>query len=428
MRLFIPRIMPYLICGLAALFYVYDYFIQVSPAVITDQLMATFHVGAAGLSFLGACFFYAYASMQIPAGLLLDRFGPRKLLSCAILISGIGVILFSRTDSYALAGFARFLIGFGSSFAFISTLFLASRWFEHRHFAFIAGLVQMAGCLGSMVGEAPLAHLINLYGWRETLFVTGWITLLLAILYVLIIRDQPGQLRVKSKKGGIALELGRLRHVLKLPQVWWSAWCGFFSWVPVATLGALWGVPYLVKVYGWSSIKAAGFCSLFWIALAVSSPLVGWFSDSIKSRNRPIRFCFISGIIGGILLFCAPFIPYWITAMALILLGICAAVQSLTFGVIKDFLPSSVFGTASGFLNMMAIAAGGISQQLVGLVLALTWGHQHNWQGVPIYSVQSYQLAILLLPLAALVGWWISAYKLKETNCVPILEAVEQGA
>lgn len=411
---------PIFIVTLAALFYVYDYFIQVSPAVITDQLMQEFSIGAAGLSFLGACFFYAYAVMQIPAGLLLDRFGARRLLSVAILISGLGVMLFGSTSNFALAGFGRFMIGFGSAFAFISTLFLASRWFAHRYFTLIAGLVQFAGCLGSIAGEAPLATFINHYGWRESMLLAGSTTVVLAVLYWLIIRDQPHAYQTQTPSTSLN-EWQRLRAVLKMPQVWWIGWCGFFCWVPVATIGALWGVPYLMKVYGWTNTQAAGFCSLFWIALGISSPLLGWYSERIGSRKVPFYICFTAGLIGALLIFFAAELPVWLVGAALILLGICAAVQSLTFGVAKDILPNNIFGTASGFLNMMAIIAGGISQQIVGLLLHFTWNQQIQ-NGVPLYTVNNYRIGILVLPIAALIGLWITARKLGETNCVAHFE------
>lgn len=415
---FYLRCMPYLVCTLAALFYVYDYFIQVSPAVITNQLMAEFKVGASGLSFLGACFFYAYASMQIPAGLLLDRFGARKLLSFAILISGIGVALFGATTDFATAGLARFMIGFGSAFAFISTLFLASHWFAHRYFTLIAGLVQFAGCLGSIMGEAPLAHIMNNYGWRPTMQITGAITVILAILYWLIVRDyRPGTRIPAVSVGGISQEFKRLKRVLSIPQVWWIAMCGFFCWVPVATLGALWGVPYLMKSYQWTNTQAAGFCSLFWLALGITSPLLGWWSDKIKSRKIPCYLAFVAGLFGSFLILLAPHVPPLVTGIALILLGCSAAVQSLTFGIIKDILPADIFGTASGFTNMMAIAAGGIAQQTVGILLSLMWDHQMA-NGAPVYTLANYQAAIMVLPAAAIMGLWITWSKLKETACV----------
>ncbi|NNM58716.1 MAG: MFS transporter [Legionellales bacterium] len=414
----VASIMPYLICILAALFYVYDYFIQVSPAVITNQLMSAFNIGASGLSVLSACFFYAYASMQIPAGILLDRFGARRLLSVAIMLSGFGVLLFGMTHSFALAGFARFCIGFGSAFAFISTLFLASRWFEHQYFALIAGLVQFAGCLGSIMGEAPLAHVIDTYGWRHTMITTGLMTTVLALFYWLVIRDhRPGvQIREVVQGKGFTHEWNRLKEVLRISQVWWIALAGFFCWVPVATLGALWGVPYLMKSYDWTNTKAAGFCSLFWIALGLSSPLIGWWSNKIKNRRLPCQICFTAGLTGGVMIIFAPHLPVLVTGFALILLGTSAAVQSLTFGIIKDILPAAIFGTASGFTNMMAILAGGVSQQLVGILLALTWAHE-MLNGVPFYQLYNYQVAIVILPISALLGLWISLFKLRETHC-----------
>ena len=417
-RQFLPKLLPSIIVSLAALFYVYDYFIQVSPAVITDQLMQEFSMGAAGLSFLSACFFYAYAVMQIPAGLLLDRFGARKLLSSVILISGLGVTLFGLTSSFAMAGLARFMIGFGSAFAFISTLFLASRWFSHRYFTLIAGLVQFAGCMGSIAGEAPLAAFINHCGWRHSMLMTGLITLILALLYWFIIRDTPNKnSHLETSHTDTLTEWQRLRSVLKMPQIWWIGWCGFFCWVPVATIGALWGVPYIMKIYGWSNTQAAGFCSLFWLALGIGSPLMGWYSEHISSRKTPFYICFSAGLIGAVLIFFAAKLSVWLIGTALVLLGICASVQSLTFGVAKDILPTNIFGTASGFLNMMAIIAGGISQQIVGLLLHFTWNQQMQ-NGVPIYTIDNYKTGILVLPIAALFGLWITAKKLAETHCI----------
>ena len=419
-------LMPYLVCFLAALFYIYDYFIQVSPAVITSELMRAFHIEASGLSFLGACFFYSYASMQIPAGLLLDRFGARRLLSFAILISGIGVSLFGYTHDFMIAGLARFFIGFGSAFAFISALFLATHWFEHRYFALIAGLVQLGGCLGSVLGEAPLAHVMNAYGWRHTLLMTGGITLVLALLYWLIIRDYPpGKHAPPRQKMAIDKEWQRLKHIFSIPQVWWISLCGFFSWIPVATFGALWGVPYLMKVFEWRNTQAAAFCSIFWVALGLSSVFIGWWSNHIEKRKLPAILCFIAGLAGSILMMLAPYLPVAILVFALVLLGSSAAIQSLTFALIKDILPEHLFGTASGFVNMMAIIAGGVSQQVAGLLLGLSWDHTFQ-AGSPLYHTHNYQQAMLMLPCASLIGLIIAYFKLKETNCQPLSETPPQ--
>jgi len=404
-----------IVCGLAALFYVYDYFIQVAPSVMTHQLMQSFHIRAAQLGILSACFYYSYTLMQIPAGLLLDRFGARKLLTFAVFISAFGVTLFGSTHSFALAGLARFLIGLGSSFAFIFALFLVSRWFAHQHFALFAGLIALAGCLGSMFGEAPLAMMINHYGWRQTMVVTGLITFGLAAIYGWTIRDGKAP---QSGHTTIALcsERKRLQFLRRQPQLRWIALCGLVSWVPVATVGALWGVPYLMQVYGLTNITAGKLCTLFWLGLGFGSPLLGWYSNRIGSRNKPMLLCFSCGLLAACLLIFAPQLPLWLIAAGLLLLGFSASLQALTFSIVKDVIPADVFGTASGINNMAAIIGGAISQPLVGWLLDLQWGGQTVHQ-VPVYSNQAYQIALLVVPVAALIGLLTTWLKVKETDC-----------
>lgn len=403
------------VCSLAALFYVYDYFIQVAPSIMTRQLMQSFSIGAGKLGILSACFYYSYTLMQIPAGLLLDRMGARVLITLAVLGSAIGVTLFGVTYSFAIAGLARFIIGLGSAFSFISALFLISRWFAHRHFTVAAGMVQLAGCLGSLFGLAPLAVLVNTMGWRRSLVLTGLVTFGFAFLFWIFIRDgkAPRSARKRSTPSG---EWQKLKYLLQKPQVWWVSGAGFMSWVPVAIIGALWGVPFFMKAYGLTNIEAGKLCSLFWVGLGVGSPLMGWVSHRLRNRCVPLASCFAFGIIGSILILDAPTMPIWIIGFALILLGMSAAAQSLTFGVIKDIVPRSLFGASAGINNMAAILGGAIAQPLVGYLLHLGWDGLKLYN-VPIYSIDDYRIALLILPVATLIGFGIVLLKIKETYC-----------
>jgi len=403
---------PILICSLAALFYVYDYFIQVSPAVMTHELMHRFHIGAAGLGILGSIFFYAYASMQIPAGMLLDKFNTRYLLSVAVFISGIGVLIFGMTNSFAVAGLSRFLVGFGSAFSFIGAIYLVSIWFPHRYFAFVAGLIQFAGCVGSIFGEVPLAHAVNHFGWRHTLFVIAIATFILSVLFWWIIRDKPQKITFSEKDKNINLSSW---SIFKIPEVWIIACIGFLCWIPVASIGALWGVPYLMKVFHWTNTKAAGYCSLFWLSLGFASPVIGYLSEQFKTRKKPFYICFFAGIVGSLLLIFSVKLPLYMTIVALLLLGLAPAIQALTFGVAKDILPPSVFGTAAGFINMLPIIGGGLSQVMIGFILAALWNHKMHL-GVPIYSLHDYQVAMLIMPLCLCLGLFLSYFYLPETH------------
>lgn len=412
-----------LICGLAALFYVYDYFIQVAPSIMTHQLMVAFNIGAGRLGVLSACFYYSYTLMQIPAGILIDNAGARKWLTLAICISAGGVVLFGRSNYLVTAGIARFLIGVGSAFSFVGSLYLVSRWFAHKHFSFIAGLVQLGGCVGSIFGLAPLALIVEGYGWRQSMVVTGLATFIFALLVWLIVRDAP---KIKHSEALLHHDeqysgRERVMWLLRHRQLWIVALCGIMCWVPVAVIGALWGVPYLIKAHAMTTMMAGKTVSLFWIALALGSPFFGWYSNYIYRRRRLFIICFILGVIGALLLLVASSLPIWVSAIALILLGLSASVQSLSFGLVKDIVPENLFATAAGINNMAAIIGGGISQPLVGYLLYLHWnGAMVN--GVPRYSMTNYLFALTILPIAALIGLLLSCFFVKETYCKALVE------
>lgn len=401
------KIQPYLICGLAALFYLYDYFIQVAPSIMTTELMHDFKIGAGDLGVLSGCFYYSYTVMQIPAGLMLDQLGARKLLCFSALISAIGVCIFASAHYFVLLCLARFFIGLGSAFAFISALFLVARWFSHQYFALIAGFIQLGGSLGSIIGLAPLAFLINKNGWRGAMWMIGVFTCVLAVVFFIIIKD--GRTDYKNKPITQKHLFKKIKILINLKQVWWISLCGLISWVPVATIGALWGVPYLMKIYSLNNVEGGYICTAFWVGLGFGSPLMGWLSSCYFGSAKPFMACFILGLIGAILVLLAPYLPIAMTAVTLFIYGLSSSAQSLSFSILKERVPSDLFATASGVNNMAAILGGAIFQPLVGWVLHLLWvGNSFN--NVPIYTVHEYTMAFLALPIVASLGVFI-AYK-----------------
>ena len=376
--------------------------------------MRAFSIGAAGLVVLSASFFYSYSLMQIPAGLLIDRLGARVILTLAVFISAVGVTLFGITHYFALAALARFLIGLGSSCAFISALFLVARWFSHKNFALIAGLIQLAGSVGAIFGEAPLAMMINHFGWREVMVVTGLITFGLTAIYGWVIRDG----KIPSKDGEtttLGNEWHWLMYLFRQSQVWWVALCGFVSWVPVGVIGALWGVSYLMRVYGWNNVLAGNVCSLFWVGVGIGSPLVGWISNRMASRKKPLVVCFMMGLLASLLIVNANYLSAAVTGFALFLLGLSASAQVLSFSVIKDIVSPRVFATASGMTNMAVVLGGGLTQMLVGFLLEWMWNGIKINQS-PVYTINNYRVAFVVLILAALVGLVVTCFKIKETH------------
>jgi MFS family permease len=401
---------PYFICIFGSFFYVYDYFLAVSPSVMTGNLLSTFSLDAAHLGMLIAVFSLASTFFQIPAGALLDRFGARRLLSVSVLLSGLGALCFATADTPWMLGFGRLLMGIGSPFAFLGALFLATRWFSHERFALIAGLVQLGGALGCIVGGGPLAMLVNHLGWRYGLLAIAWVTIILSGIFWLVLRDGPKPVTDIPK-----IDNARLWDAFKLPQVWWTAVIGFTSWVTVTGIASLWGVPYLMKVYHWTN-EQAGYCTiLFWLGLGLGSTFVGWFSDHIKSRKKPIYICFGIGFIASLFFIGADHVPSSVMMLLLFLLGFAASVQSLTFGIAKDIIPPNHFVATSGLINLAAVFTGVVMQPLMGYLMDL---HAGAHQGIHVvYAVGDYQMGFTAVSVVLFLGLIVTCFGLKETRC-----------
>lgn len=404
------KLTPFFICFFGSLFYVYDYFLAVSPSVMTSDLLSTFSLDAAHLGMFIAVFSLASTFFQIPAGALLDRYGARILLSISVLLSGIGVLFFAMATAPWMLGFGRLLMGIGSPFAFLGALFLATRWFSHKRFALIAGLVQFGGAVGCIVGGGPLASLVNHMGWRHGLLAIAWVTIILSVFFWLILRDGEKPLTDIPE-----VDNARLRDTFKLPQVWWTAAIGFASWVTVTGVASLWGIPYLMKVYQWTN-EQAGYCNiLFWLGLGLGSVFIGWFSDFIKSRKKPIYICFGIGFIASLFFIGAEHVSSSIMMLLLFLLGFAASVQSLTFGVAKDIIPPNHFVAASGLINLAAVFTGVVMQPLMGYLMDL---HAHVHEGeIAVYHISDYQMGFSAVSVVLFLGLMATYFGLKETRC-----------
>ena len=404
------KLTPYFICTFGSLFYVYDYFLAVSPSVMTQNLLTTFSLNAAELGLLIAVFSLASTFFQIPAGALLDKFGARKLLSISVLLSGLGALCFAMAVAPWMLGLGRLLMGIGSPFAFLGALFLATRWFSHKRFALIAGLVQFGGAMGCIIGGGPLAMLVNNLGWRHGLLAIAWVTIVLSGIFWLVLRDGKKPITDIPE-----IDNARLRDTFKIPQVWWTAAIGFTSWVTVTGIASLWGVPYLMKVYHWTN-EQAGYCMiLFWLGLGLGSIFIGWFSDHIKSRKKPIYICFGIGFIASLFFIAAPDIDMPVMMLLLFLLGFAASVQSLTFGVAKDIIPPSHFVAASGLIILAAVFTGVVMQPLMGYIMDL---HAHAQKGESaVYQVGDYQMGFAAVSVVLLLGLITTYFGLRETQC-----------
>ena len=298
-----PLMLSWTVWGLGAILYLIGFYQRVAPAVMTSELMLSFNISAAGLGNLSGIYFYSYVAMQVPTGILADRWGPRRLLSVGAVVAGTGAVVFAMAPSFVWAGIGRLLIGGSVAVAFVAMLKLAAHWFAPRQFALTSGMALFCGIIGAVFAGVPLRLLVSAMGWRPVMFVSGLVTLAVAGLIWMIVRDDPGEKGYVSYThavSGVTSHPGimtGIKEIFKHRNSWLL--CAIPGGIvgSVLTFSGLWGVPFLTTHYGLSQAGAAALCSLLLVAWAVGGPVFGALSDRIGKR-KPL---YVSGCIIGVL-------------------------------------------------------------------------------------------------------------------------------
>jgi MFS family permease len=405
---------------LGALFFGYAFIQRVSPSVMTAELMREFSVGATALGSLSAFYFYTYASIQLPVGMLTDRFGPRKLMSAAAGLCAFASIGFALSDSIVTASIGRALIGGTVAFAFVGTLSIAGYFFKSSRYTLLAGLLQSVGMCGAIFGQAPLRHLVESLGWRGTMTALAGVAVLLSILlFVLVPRRSAEQLTATNQAGSSQTNatkkklLDGLKSVSSNSQTWICAIIGFGLAATMLGFGALWSVPWLTTVHGYSTVQAGGIASMIFVGWAVFSPLVGWLSDKIGRRNPVMMLgsllCFVSF---ATLIFYTPSATSMIMGL-IFLTGAGGCTMTAGFSSVRELNRPEFSSTALGLMNMFIVGAGAVVQPLIGWLLDKNWDGS-LMEGVRVYSDQAFTSALTSLLVVTSLAF-IGTLFLKET-------------
>jgi MFS family permease len=401
---------------LSALFMFYKYALEVSPSVMTSTLMSTFNISGLQLGNLAACYFYAYLLLQIPAGLLLDKIGPRKVTTLAIALCAVGSILFAKSETLLAAGIGRFLTGAGAAFAAVNCLKLIANWFPFKQFAFMAGLMMTMAMLGAVGGQAPLASFIKAMDWRYAMEVIGICGLALAAIFWLVVRDiSPDHKREKHIVSQKISFFDSLKKVLKNRQCWWLSIYSGFAFAPVMIFGGLWGVAFTSDAFGVDKNIAAQAVSLIFIGFAIGAPVFGWFSDWIGRRKIVMFWGTIIALLSISAVIYAPGLSRFSLNLFLFLFGFSISTFLLCFTMIREISVPILAATAIGFMNAFDALFGAFSDPLTGKFLDMGWDGKLV-DGARVFSVSAYKAAFLTLP-AYLILALFSLLRIKETYC-----------
>lgn len=402
----------YFAFALGCLFFAYAFLQRVAPSVMTDDLMRDFAVGGAALGSLSAFYFYAYASIQVPVGVLVDRYGPRRLMAGALILCAGGSILFGVADSVLLAGIGRAIIGATVAFGFVGAMTMAAHWLPPKQFPVLVGVLQSTGMAGAIAGQAPLSIAVEAVGWRSTIFVMAVLGVALGIAILVVAKDRKGGL-----SGGGSIREG-LKQVMGRRESWLCAIIGFTLTAPMLAFAGLWSVPWLVQARGFETTDAGFLASLVFFGWLVGSPLHGWASERI-GRRKPF---FVGGLgIAMASLAALIYLPIRdpvVIGCLMFISGLAGCALVLCFANAREVNRPANAGAAMGLVNMFVTGSGAVFQPLLGLLLDLGW-EGAEVGGVRIYSEAAYGSAFMSLFVTYGVGI-TAALLLKETCCKPL--------
>ncbi|MBA2648837.1 MAG: MFS transporter [Legionella sp.] len=417
-----PRLLlPWVVWGLGCIFYFYEFLLQVSPGVMGAELMRDFTITSHTLGILSGIYYYSYSPMQLPCGILMDKFGPHRVLTLATTICAVSTIAFGMTDNLLMACFTRLMIGFGSAFAVVGTMKLAANWFPPDRFVLLTGLMVTIGMLGAIGGEAPLALLVDHLGWRLSMKLLGLVGLVIAVLILIIARDYPPSISKEAKNQAMESHepiLKSLATLLRNKQLWLIAVYGGFMYMSTPVFCGLWGVPFLMHKMHIGKSTAANYVSLVFVGWAIASPLWGLYSNRIGLRKPPMMIGSICTLVISLLFIYAPIKSSLLMQLLMLSFGLFSAGFLCAFSVAKELCNSNYVATGLGFMNMLNMVGIALAQPFIGYILDTFWtGELMN--NVRVYPLKAYYIGLAVLPAGIFLSILI-LLKVKETYCKPL--------
>lgn len=414
----------WLIYSVLVISYMLVFFHRMAPAAVASELMRAFSTSGAALGSLAATYYYVYTAMQLPSGVLADTLGPRISVTVGSLVAGGGSILFGLAPSFELASAGRFLVGLGVSVIFVGLMRSNAVWFSERQYGRISGLTLLLGNLGSILAAAPLAWALGLFSWREIFVGIGLLSLAMALVTWLAVRNRPAEVGLPSVREleGLAPHppaeqhwLAALREVLGNRRVWPGFWVNLGITGNLFSFVGLWGVPLLQDVHALSKRDASLYTTVSLVGFAVGSLAMGWWSDHLGTRRPVIVAAAALSVLGWSLLLLAPWTPGWSGLLLYGWLGLFAGGFVVTYAAAKEVCRPSSAGMAIALVNTGLFFGAAVMQPGFGWMLDLTWGGELV-DGLRRYAWNDYRNGLYLsLGFAGLA--LVAALRVTETHC-----------
>ncbi|MDI9819317.1 MULTISPECIES: MFS transporter [unclassified Legionella] len=387
----ITRITAWGMWIIASLFYAYQYILRVMPNIMLDNFIQQFHIDTAVFGQFSGIYYIGYSLMHLPIGIMLDRFGPKRVMTGCILLTVIGLlpIIFAENWTYPMIG--RALIGIGSSAAILGTFKIIRMAFKEQYFTRMLSFSVTIGLIGAIYGGGPVSYLSHLLGYQLVIKIFALFGILLAVITYFIVPEINKETQSNSIKADI-------KQVITNPQVISLCLLAGLMVGPLEGFADVWGSAFITQVYGFDRELASYLPSMIFIGMCFGAPVLSFVAE--KSGN------YLGVIMGAGLLMMFVFlalISHHLSsktmALGFILVGICCAYQILAIYKASTFVPEHVAGITTAIANMIIMSFGYAFHTTIGLVI-------NSFGGTTVPGAFIYGLSVIPITLGlAVIGF-----------------------
>ncbi|MCW2529299.1 MAG: Major facilitator superfamily permease [Pseudonocardiales bacterium] len=399
--------------ALAASIYLLAVFHRTSLGVAGLQASSRFHIGPSELSVFVLLQLGVYAGMQIPTGILVDRFGPRRLLITASLVMGGAQLLFAVAGNYPTALLARGLLGFGDALTFVSVLRFAAGQFSPARYPLVVSATAMLGTVGNVIATLPLSSVLRSVGWTPTFAVAGALSLVSGVGVYLML---PGGRPLVEQSGLESAPLPQtLRSVGRRVQSAWTMpgtkagfWVHFTTMSTSLMFGVLWGVPFMVDGQGMSRSEAGAVLLANVVFGVMANLAIGYVTSRRPALRVPLAIAVSVLTIAGWLLVLGCYsgpVPRPLLIGLIVFTSVGGPASAIGFSMARDYNAPALVGTATGVVNVGGFVAGTVASLLVGWTLDVVGATDRGAYRLAFAVAMVIQIG----GLVQMVHWWLKA-------------------
>ncbi|MGM9473149.1 MFS transporter [Pseudarthrobacter sp. YS3] len=377
---------------------IFAYLVAVSQrtsfGVVGLEATERFHAGASAISFFTVLQLLVYAALQIPVGLLVDRFGSRTMIAGGAVLMGLGQLQLAFADSIPGGVAGRVLVGAGDAMTFISVIRLIPLWFAPARVPLVTQLTGMSGQLGQLISVVPFAFVLHSFGWTPGFLMLAGLSGLAVVLVVVLLQDHPPGAPVQGTHQGLRATGTTLARAWRQPGTRLGMWSHFTIQFSGTVFAMTWGYPFLISGQGLDAATVAGLMSLYVASAMAVGPFFGRFVSRHPLR-RSTMVLLIAGSTGAAwaaVLLTPGRAPLWLLACLVMVLAIGGPGSMIGFDFARTFNPAHRIGTATGIVNVGGFIAALVAIFLIGLVLDVLLATGFS-QGV-LYGLDPFRIAL----------------------------------